>query len=123
MGNTNNANFESWVPGVEDQNQWRLPGAIEEYDEVLHYESQLAYAYYERGTAYFNLGEYQRAIEDYGRAERLDPEFAFPCADRAIAYTLLGKDKEAQQDVDRAVGLGFGRGELDCEIEEIKRQR
>ena len=91
--------------------------------EVIHQESLLALTYWERCNEYFNLGEYQRAIEDYGRAIRLDSEFAFPFADRAIAYTLLGDDDEAQQDVDRAVGLGFGRGRLDGEIEEIKRQR
>ena len=91
--------------------------------QVIHQESQLALAYWERGNAYFNLGEYQRASEDYGRAIRQDPDFAFAYADRALAYTLLGKDKEAQQDVDRAVELGYDRARLEVVIEEAKSLR
>ena len=80
-------------------------------------------AYYNRGLAYLNLAQYQRAIQDLVEAIRLDPEYAIAYANRALAYTRLGEDEEAQQDVDRAVGLGFDRALLERTIEELKKQR
>ena len=80
-------------------------------------------AYWELGTAYLNLSEYEPAIELYGRVVRFDPDFVFPRADRTMAYTHLGKDAEAKLDIDRAVAMGFEHDALVSEIEEIKSRR
>ena len=76
-----------------------------------------------RGLAYSILGEPQRAIPDFGEAIHLGLQDPGVYANRALAYTLLAKDKEAQRDVDRAVALGFDRGRLEGDIEDLRQQR
>ena len=61
--------------------------AIEDYDEVIRLDPQLALASYNRGSAYDDLGQYQRGSQDYDEAIRLDPH-ADAYADRASSYTL-----------------------------------
>ena len=39
-------------------------------------ESVEAVEYYERGLAYYNLGEYDRAIAEYTQVIELDPQFS-----------------------------------------------
>ena len=39
--------------------------AIEDYDQALEINPQLAEAYTNRGNAYADLGQYERAIEDF----------------------------------------------------------
>ena len=97
--------------------------AIQEFDEAIRLNPQLAEAYVNRGGTYDNLGQPQRAIQDYDEAIRIDPEFAGAYANRAFAYTGLGKDTEAQQDVERAIALGIDPTFLKQEIEELKKQR
>ena len=85
-------------------------------------ETDPAEALNNRGVAYKNLRQYQRAIEDYDEAmHRPWRRRAF--ANRALAYTLLGNDKEAQQDVDRAVELCLDRGAVESAIGELKKHR
>ena len=97
--------------------------AIEDYDEAIRLDPQLANAYLGRGVASGALGQYERALQDLDEAIRLDPQNTAAYAGRALVHTLLGKDVEAQQDVDRAVELGLDRSELDSEMEEFKKQR
>ena len=51
--------------GVELQEQGRLEEAIAEYDEAIHLDPKYALAYSNRGSAYGDLGQHQRAIRDY----------------------------------------------------------
>ena len=46
----------------------------------------LAKAYYNRGNAYNQKGEYDRAIEDYAKAIELKPHDANTYYNRGIAY-------------------------------------
>src|SRR5580693_1748094 len=46
----------------------------------------LAVAFYNRGTAYANKGQADRAIEDYDQAIRLNPNFAEAFNNRGAAY-------------------------------------
>ena len=68
-------------------------------------------------------GSPEEAIARYDEALRLDPQDASAYVLRAVAYTRLGHDQEAQQYIDRAVELGFDRGGLESEIEELKNKR
>ena len=79
-------------------------------------------AYYNRGFAYGDLGQQERAIEDYDEAIRLNPQFANPYAGRALAYTLLGDDTKAQQDADRAVEKGINARVMRKLIEDLKKK-
>ena len=69
---------------------------------------QYAAAYNNRGIAYRNLGQEERAIEDYDEAIRLDPEYALAYNNRGVAYQAIGKSIEAERDFARAKELGYG---------------
>ena len=48
----------------------------------------LAFAFNNRGIAYQNKGQYDRAIQDYGQAIKLDPNFAQAFVNRGFAYAI-----------------------------------
>jgi len=82
-----------------------------------------ALVFYNRGTAFLDLGHYQLAVNDYSEAIRVYHRDAEVYAARAFCYALLGEDGKAQQDVERAVNLGFARTFLERAIEEVKSER
>jgi len=65
----------------------------------------------------------KRRLPDTTKQFAYDPQDASAYVLRAVAYTRLGNDQEAQQDIDRAVELGFDRGGLESEIEDLKNKR
>ena len=62
--------------------------------------------YYNRGNAYRNNGEYDKAITDYTEAIRLDPKYATAYNNRGIAYRHRGDTQKAQADFAQAERLG-----------------
>ncbi len=96
--------------------------AIAEYDEAIRRNPMHPLAYYNRGNAHLDLGQYQLAVNDYSEAIQVYPWDAEVYAARAFCFALLGRDEDAQQDVERAVHLGFARTFLERAIEEVKRQ-
>lgn len=62
-------------------------------------------AYNNRGVAYDDLGQYQRAIEDYNKAIRLKPNNADAYYNRGLAYKELGQYPRAIRDFDQAIRL------------------
>ena len=95
---------------------------IAAYDEAIHRNPRHPLAYYNRGTAYLDLGQYQPALNDYSEAIRVSPGDAEFYAARAFCFALLGRNGEARHDVKRAAELGFDRAFLERAIEEVKRQ-
>jgi tetratricopeptide (TPR) repeat protein len=79
--------------------------AIQDHNEAIRLDPQLAEAYYPRGVAYGALGEYQRAIEDLDEAIRLDPQDAKAYNNRGRAYDDLGEHERAIQDHNEAIRL------------------
>ena len=63
-------------------------------------------AYYNRGLAYRNLGQYQRAIEDYNEVIRLKPDYADAYDDQGVAHILSGNREEGCRSLIRACQLG-----------------
>ncbi len=64
---------------------------------------ELARAYYNRGSAYGDLGEYRRAIADYDAALQIDPDDADAYNNRGNVYSNLGEHRRAIEDYDQAV--------------------
>jgi tetratricopeptide (TPR) repeat protein len=60
-----------------------------------------------RGTAYANLNQLQKAIGDYTEAIRLDPDFAIAYQGRGKAYRAIGNLRAANADLKKAKQLGF----------------
>jgi tetratricopeptide (TPR) repeat protein len=65
----------------------------------------LAFAYYNRGNAYFDNKEHDRAIADFSEAIRLDPPFAPTYNNRGGAYRIKGDYERAIADYDEAIRL------------------
>lgn len=68
-------------------------------------DPQDAMAYYHRGLAHGELGDYRRAIEDFTQAIALQPQNAEAYYNRGAAYGNSGKHRQAIEDFDRAIKL------------------
>ncbi|MES1990149.1 MAG: tetratricopeptide repeat protein [Pseudomonadota bacterium] len=66
-------------------------------------------AYINRGVAFRNLGEYQRAVNDYTAALKYAPNDAMIYANRANARRELGELKKALADADHAIAIDATR--------------
>ena len=64
-----------------------------------------ASVYYNRGLAYSNKGQYDRAIQDFDQAIRLNPQYARAYVNRGFAYDDQGQRDRAIQDYDQAIRL------------------
>ena len=70
----------------------------------------LAWAYNNRGSAKFNLKDYQGAIEDYDKAIELDPNYAKAYNNRGAAKGNLGDNQGAIKDYDKAIEIDPNAG-------------
>jgi tetratricopeptide (TPR) repeat protein len=57
----------------------------------------IADAYFFRGSAYFQLGQYQRAVDDNAQAIARKPNFAPAYAARGLSYLFLRQPQPALQ--------------------------
>jgi tetratricopeptide (TPR) repeat protein len=80
----------------------KLKEAIAEYDKVIKSHPKLAEAYFNRGNAYYDLGENQQAVRDYGQAIRLNPKDAEAYYNRGNAYRRLKQENAALNDYSAA---------------------
>jgi len=67
------------------------------------------WAYYDRGTAQSNMGNYQAAIDDFNLALQLSPSDADAWGNRGNAYRALGQYDRAIQDLDHAIAIRPGK--------------
>ena len=65
----------------------------------------LAWAFYNRGSAYFVKGDNDRAIADRSEAIRLDPKMAIAYSNRCAAYLNKGDNDRAIVDCEKAIQL------------------
>jgi tetratricopeptide (TPR) repeat protein len=65
----------------------------------------LAFAFYRRGNAYSEKGDYDRAIPDYDQAVRLNPSHANAFSNRGVAYAHKGDYDQAILDYAEAIRL------------------
>ena len=71
----------------------------------------LASAFANRGYAYRDKREYDRAIEDYDQAIRLDPNAATAFTGRCIARAIVNRLQEAVADCNESLRLRPGNGD------------
>jgi tetratricopeptide (TPR) repeat protein len=65
----------------------------------------LAGAYYNRGAAYFDKAQLDRALDDFDQAIRLKPKFSVAFGERALVYVAKGQRERALQDYNQAILL------------------
>ena len=69
------------------------------------YREESADAYYKRGDAYDETGEYDKAITSYSKAIELDPNHALSYYNRGCAYGEIGEYEKAIADFNKTVEL------------------
>jgi tetratricopeptide (TPR) repeat protein len=72
--------------------------AINEYSEAIRFKPDFADAFNNRGKAYDETAEFDKAFADYSDAIRLKPDFAQAYRNRATSYRALGEKVEAERD-------------------------
>ena len=86
------------------------------YDLAIHYytraiqsgelsDENVAITFNNRGIAYWNKGEYDRAIRDYDQAIGLKPDFADAFNNRGYTFFLKGEYDRAIREYDQAILL------------------
>jgi len=66
---------------------------------------ELARAFFNRGRAFSDKGQYDRAIADLDQAIRLDPAYPDAFNNRGVAYSGKGQFERAAADFDQAIRL------------------
>ena len=66
---------------------------------------RLAFTFSNRGVAYYERGEYDRAIQDFDQAIELNPKYALAFNNRCAAYHDKGEYDRAIQDCNQALKL------------------
>ena len=80
-------------------------GAIKIYREAIKLKPDWSWPYNNRGLAYSDLGQKERAIQDYDKAIQLNPNLAEVYNNRGCAYDSLGQKERAIQDFNKAIQL------------------
>ena len=95
--------------GIEADQNDNPDDAIAYYTEVIRLDppdpSTVSVAHYNRGVAYSEKGEVERAIEDYDQTIRLNPNSAGAYNNRGYAYRQKGEVERAIKDYDRAIQI------------------
>ena len=81
-----------------------IPGNL---DEAAKLNPKLALAYNNRGSAYYQIGQTEKAINDYDRAIGLGPRSAEFYANREVEDEMMRKEGEEKRDGERAIRRGF----------------
>jgi tetratricopeptide (TPR) repeat protein len=79
--------------------------AIEYLNNAIKLEKSNGEYYNKRGTAYYNLSQYQRAIEDYSEAVRLSPNYFLAYYNRGNAYANIRQFEKAIEDYNQVIRL------------------
>ena len=79
--------------------------AIADFTKVIQLEPGNPIVYYDRGRAYWQLGEDFKAIDEYTKAIELDPDYADAYNHRSFVHRDLGQEAEKVADEDKACSL------------------
>src|SRR5437762_2704894 len=90
---------------LEGAGQVRINGCTRMIQSGYFVGDELTYAFYFRSSAYFDLGQHQRAIEDVSRVIARKPDYAEAFFARGASYFLLKQLQPAIQDFNKAIAL------------------
>jgi len=82
---------------------WR--DSITLWSDVLKNYPLVAFAYYNRGNAYFSGGDYKEAIKDYSQTIYLDPEYLMAYHNRGNIYYYYKNYHKAISDYNHALSI------------------
>jgi tetratricopeptide (TPR) repeat protein len=92
--------------GLKADLEERWEEAVDAFTKSIELKfSFAAGAYFGRGIAYANLGNYQQAIKDFNKAIELEPDDAYAYNHRGSTYSDLGNYQQAIKDFNKAIEL------------------
>ena len=74
-------------------------------NEAIRLEPLYANSYGNRGNAYFNLKQYEKAVQDFNKSIELNPDNSDAYNNRGLMYIHLGQYAKAVRDFDKALKL------------------
>jgi tetratricopeptide (TPR) repeat protein/tRNA A-37 threonylcarbamoyl transferase component Bud32 len=92
-------------PGRQAEGRRLLKQAVADLTEAIKLAPGGAKDWINRGTAYYDLGQMEKARDNFSEAIRLKPKDATAWYNRGNAYTQLGQDKLAVADYSQAIVL------------------
>ena len=90
--------LEAYNRGIEYLDYNEPDQAQAAFNEAIRLRPEFVAAWFARGFAAANMGQFSRAIADFSRALELDPGYAAAYYNRGIAYRALGDEAQAQAD-------------------------
>ena len=94
---------ENWKRCLDSNPDLSIGGCTALIQAGQENDSNLAKAFRNRGIAYDDKGEYDRAIQDYDQSIRINPNFADAYSSRGSAYDDKGDYDRALQDYAQAL--------------------
>lgn len=81
--------------------------AIEYFDKAIAFEpyhiNKIDVCYFNRGRAYYKLGEYEKAVDDFTTAIALNPKDKY-YLERALTYGIMGETDKQLKDYLSSMG-------------------
>jgi tetratricopeptide (TPR) repeat protein/S1-C subfamily serine protease len=78
-------------------------GAIDDFNQAIKFNPNLALAYYNRGIVRYELGDKQGAIDDFNQAIKINPNLALAYSNRGVVRYELGDKQGAIDDYTLAI--------------------
>ncbi|RUR83517.1 tetratricopeptide repeat protein [Chlorogloeopsis fritschii PCC 9212] len=91
--------------GIKKAHRHDYIGAIRDFNRVLLLAPNHHEAYYERGNAYFILGNYEEAIKDFTHAICFNPQSVIAYKKRGLVRSELGEYQGAIEDFNQALQI------------------
>jgi tetratricopeptide (TPR) repeat protein len=93
------------VKGNEAHNLKEYKRALSEFNKAIELDPKYAFAYNNRGVAYYDLKDYNMAIQDYDKAIEIDPRSSSAYCNRGLSYYGLKDYKRAISEFNKAIEL------------------
>jgi tetratricopeptide (TPR) repeat protein len=93
------------VRGVKMGNAEDYDRALEEFEQAIALDPNLADAYYNRGVIHKRRAEWMKAKEEFDRALAIEPQFIDALYERASVHRALGHHSEAIADLELCLTL------------------
>jgi tetratricopeptide (TPR) repeat protein len=101
-----------------------MPALYDQFDGAAYPGGpNFAMAYSNRGRAYYNKGDYDRAFADYTQALRVDPNYKDAYIKRGVAYDNKGDYGRAIADYEAALRIDPNDADARTGLEDARKAR
>ncbi len=94
-----------YILGFQERDNDRFNEAIVHLDKAIMLNPDYSQAYFERGLAYFNLGDFVNAMDALSKTISIDPQDSDAYTSIGVVKYHFGKTQDAIVDLNRAIKL------------------